>query len=389
MLNEILWKKLDKKLLIGAGLGTFAGLLLLLFALQTFLDFRSIINGDSSNAANFVLINKKVNLLNTLGAKSTFSETEITELADQPFVREIGKFTSNQFKVSASSSTLGFYTELFFEAVPDNFLDFDAKDFQWQKGQREIPIVMSRDYLALYNFGFAPSHGLPQFTQSTIRRVSFTITVSGNGISRQFKGRIVGFSDRINSIIVPQPFMDWANQQFSGSKNSATARLIIDCTNPASKEVTAYFNSNGYEVSRGKLIGEGIQVAVQIIFGIIAFLGVIILLLSLLVFLLNFQLIIASSKDSIILLLELGYHPAKIIKTLNRQVMIWLGAIFMVTLMAFLSGRYFLDSYMANQGFEYGFWPNPIVFFTIGLLTLIFVTINFMVIKNKIQSLAS
>ena len=197
LLNKLLWKGRNKWQILGAAVGTFIGMLLLLQAVQFYSDLQGLMDGTSnSREEGYLMINKKVSLLNTLGGASTFSKKEIEALEQQDFVDEIGAFKSNQFRVSASSQMLGFYSEMFMEAVPDMFLDVKPRGWNWSPSDREIPLVISRDYLALYNFGFAPSQGYPQFTQSTIKQVSFTVTVSGNGTTRRYQGRIAGFSDR-------------------------------------------------------------------------------------------------------------------------------------------------------------------------------------------------
>ena len=113
-----------------------------------------------------------MNFLSTLGAKATFSAEEIGELQGLGPVQSIGSFSSNQFKVGAASAALGFYTELFFEAVPDEFLDVQPAGCFWESGKDEVPIILSRDYLALYNFGFAASQGLPKIPFESIPMAS-------------------------------------------------------------------------------------------------------------------------------------------------------------------------------------------------------------------------
>ena len=150
---------------------------------------------------------------------------------------------------------LGFYTELFFESIPDEFVDVSNSRWQWSKGENEIPIILSRDYLALYNFGFAPSQGLPQFTPNTIGKLSMDVNISGNGLTQNFQGRIIGFSDRINSILVPQSFMNWANENFGETQKPQSSSLILKTNNPYSPELNDYLEQNKYEVSSGRLIG--------------------------------------------------------------------------------------------------------------------------------------
>ena len=42
-----------------------------------------------------------------------------------------------------------------------------------------------------------------------------SIMMRGNGRVEQYKGNIVGFSNRLNTILVPQSFMKWANENFA------------------------------------------------------------------------------------------------------------------------------------------------------------------------------
>lgn len=44
-------------------------------------------------------------------------------------------------------------TEMFFEAVPDSFVDAQASDWKYTAGEEEVPVILPRTYIALYNFG--------------------------------------------------------------------------------------------------------------------------------------------------------------------------------------------------------------------------------------------
>lgn len=59
------------------------------------------------------------------------------------------------------------------------------------------------------------------------------VELRGEGKRQHFEGRIVGFSDRLNTILVPQQFMDWANQTFAPEKTVGFSRLIVEAGNPA------------------------------------------------------------------------------------------------------------------------------------------------------------
>jgi len=63
-----------------------------------------------------------------------------------------------------------FYTDMYLEAVDDaaidisNLEDFHVKD-------NTIPIIISREYLNLYNYGFALNQGLPQITEEFAKKL--------------------------------------------------------------------------------------------------------------------------------------------------------------------------------------------------------------------------
>jgi hypothetical protein len=70
-----------------------------------------------------------------------------------------------------------------------------------------VPIILPKNYLDLYNFGFAESHSMPKISEGMIGLVALDVTIFGRGDREQLKGRIAGFSNRINTILVPETFM--------------------------------------------------------------------------------------------------------------------------------------------------------------------------------------
>ncbi len=337
--------------MFGASLGTFIGLFLLLASFQFYLDVQQLLIGDANPSDHYVQINKKVNIFNTLGFKSAFTESDVEELKSKQFVQQVGKFTANDFKASASSDLLGFYTELFFESIPSEFLDANEPDFRWSEGQNNIPVLISKDYLALYNFGFAPSHGLPQVTPSTIGKLNIEISISGNGKRQTFNGRIVGFSERINSILVPPNFMVWANANF-GSEAGAPSRLILKVDNPMNKDFQSFLKEKGYEVSTGRLIGSQFGILLKSVLSAIWAMSLLILALSMLVFILNFQLLVAQARPDLRLLLETGHYPKQMSWILTKRVVIQFLLVVALVFGAMLILRFWQVGYFETQGFD-------------------------------------
>lgn len=156
------------------------------------------------------------------GKSNTFSKDEIKDLKAQPFTKGVGAFTPSLFKVSAGlgmqEAGIRLSTEMFFESVPDEYVDVSLDKWHFDEDTRIIPIIVPRNYLNLYNFGFAQSRSLPKLSEGLMSLVQMDIMMRGNGRVEQYKGNIVGFSNRLNTILVPQSFMDWANKNFAPEK---------------------------------------------------------------------------------------------------------------------------------------------------------------------------
>ena len=386
MLNKLFQKNRNPFQIIGAAIGAFLGLFLLLLALQIYFDFQKILRG-SSDGDNYITINKPVSLANTFLGKSVFSEANIKELENESTAintEGVGIFTANRFKVGASSKMMGFYTELFFESIPESFIDVQDPKFRWYEGQNEIPIIMSKDYLALYNFGFALSQGLPQFTPSTISQVSVDITIRGKGREQVFAGRIIGFSERINSILVPERFMKFANDNFGDQPDIGASRLLLKVKNPYDKKLTQFLEDKGYEISSGRLIGGRLTTILNAVISSVFVIGFLLMILSVIVFILNYQLIISKSTPDIRLLLQIGYRPSQITSVLRGSLMKLLGSVFLIVIIAMIFTRYILLNWMESQGFELNMPYHIIVILTGIALMLLIMTINFFNIKKSV-----
>ncbi len=384
MLNKVLWKNKSRWQTIGASIGIYTGLFLLLFALQAYLDVQILSKGARDD--NFLVINKIFE--KNYGKPLEFSPEEFNEISKQPFFNEVDVFESNDFKVSLSSQAMGFRTLLFFQSLPNSFLGVDTALFKWEESGK-IPIVLSSDYLALYNFGFAPSQGLPKFSASTISLVDFKITVMGNGQQESFDGFVCGFTPNVNSILVPKSFMAYANKKFGGEAEAALPTQVIASTdNPYSLGLEKFLEEKGYEISRGGLIGGELKTTLFLLVFLIITIGIIIVGLSMLVFVLNFQVLIAQASNDIQLLIQLGYKDKQIAKVLARNLLQLFGIVVLAVLLTLLPIKYMLSEQIAEQGYTLDFNLHPIVSVVGLLFCILFVWINLSSIRKNVQKLA-
>ncbi|MEM6321412.1 MAG: FtsX-like permease family protein, partial [Bacteroidota bacterium] len=201
------------------------------------------------------------------------------------------------------------------------------------------------------------------------------------------KGNIVGFSDRINSILIPKSLMDWANKKFGSTTESSISRLILATDNPYSLALQQFLKANNYEVSTGKLIGGQLGLVLNIILGILAFIGLVITLLSILVFTLNFELIISRSSQDIDLLLQLGYRPKQISDLLVKQLALLFGAVLVLALVTLIVAHFGLSKWLASQSFPLEGMVHWSVILVALLLGIFFLFGNKLLIEKRVRGL--
>lgn len=329
----MVWKLLRKNISVGqiAGysLASLVGLAIVICAVKFYCDVKSAFDdSDSFISKDYIIISKKVSAANTLGMgnSTAFSESEIEDIKNQPWVRDVGEFQSADFNVTAAIDFggRGMSTQLFFEAVPDEFFDVESDQWQFvapaspeqatadQIAEIEIPIVMSRDYLTLYNFGFAATRGLPQLNESIVKTVPLSFYLSGNGHHDRYRGRIVGFSSRLNTIAVPSQFMDWANSRYAPFGIHTPSRLIIEANTPGDPQIEKYLRAHSYETAGDKADNSRANYFLTVVTSIVIVVGAVITILAFFILMLSIYLLLQKNKSKLHNLMLLGYSPAQV-----------------------------------------------------------------------------
>ena len=320
ILKKIISTGVGRWRFVAAGAGLSIALLLILSAVQLQVNYHELLYGASNqdSIANFLVINKKIDGNNT---SNTLSAADINKLKSQFFVETIGQLTSSRFKVSAQSPSerYPFYTDLFFESVPNEFIDVYSTDWIWKQGSTNIPMIIPNQFLDLYNFGFAPSQNLIQLTQSMVMALPVVINIHHNGQVIPFTGRVVGFSDRISSVLVPQNFLDWANSQFGSQQAGETSRVVIKTKDPGNPALVQYLKENNLVTDADKTRFSKYRQIVNAVVSASWITGAIMLLFALLVLSLFIQLTISSTKKEIALLVTLGASPKQLQQFLLKQ----------------------------------------------------------------------
>lgn len=343
---SLVWKLLRQHISVPQFAGFFFanlfGVLIVLSGFQFYRDVLPVFTAeDSFMKSDYIIVNKKIGTAGTLsGRDNTFNRAEIDELAARKFVNRVGQFTSTAYKVDASmgvSGTRVVNSELFFESIPDAFVDVPLKDWHYTPGEHVVPIILPRSYITMYNFGFAQSHALPKISDGLVGMIDLDIFISGNGHQDRFKGKVIGFSGRLNSILVPQSFMDWSNRRYAPDTEPAPHRLIIEVGNPADENIAKYMDSKSYDVEDGNLNAEKTTYFLRMMVSMVVIVGLIISALSFYILMLSIYLLVQKNASKLENLLLLGYSPGRVALpyqlltvTLNASVLVivWIALYF-------------------------------------------------------------
>ena len=320
---NLVWKLMRRHISLAQLAGFFfanlCGMVIVLLSIQFYQDVSPVFTeGDSFMKKDYLIVSKKVSTLGSFVGKScTFSQADVEEIKEQSFTKGVGAFTPSQFKVSAGVGMeqvgLNMSTAMFFESVPDKYVDVNLDEWHFEPGQETVPIIIPRNYLNLYNFGFAQSRSLPQLSEGVMNLINLEIRISGAGRQNTFKGKIAGFSNRLNTILVPESFMAWANANYAdGNAYREPSRLIVEVNNPTDDRIAQFFREHGYETEGDKLDAGKTTWFLKVVVGIVLSVGLLISILSFYILMLSIYLLLQKNTTKLENLLLIGYGPNRV-----------------------------------------------------------------------------
>ena len=320
-MNNLIWKLLKQHIsplqLAGFFFANLFGMWVVMLGIQFYKDIIPVFTEeDSFINNNFLVVSKHITTVGTLSGRSNaFSSFDLDDIRRQPFSKKAGAFTSSQYKVSAAMGMKGsepLNTEMFFEAVPDSFVDASAADWKYQPGDQEVPVILPRTYIALYNFGFAQSRNLPKVSDGLVGMIDMRIFINANGQHAQFKGKVLGFSSRLNTILVPQSFIDWSNATYEPGKTEDPSRIILEVNNPTDARIAQYMQQKGYDVEDNKLDAGKTTYFLRVVVSMVMLVGLLVSILSFYILMLSIYLLVQKNTQKLENLLLIGYSPTRV-----------------------------------------------------------------------------
>ncbi len=311
-------------------------------------------------------INKQIKNPFSTKRDIAFNQNEVNSIQSSPWIQQMGAFDGNNFDADLKSNLLGFRTAIFLESIPAAFIKTER--FEWQQGQT-VPILIPAQYLNLYNFGFAPSRGMPKLQMENLATVPLQLSLSGNGLRGEYAAKISGPTNGINSILVPVEFMAYANSKYAANP-SAPVRLLIHPKAGAWNKCISYLEEEGYEVRTSGFYNPSIERALNFFSFITLLLAFLLIALSLLLSMGYFRSEIFQKKESIQKLYLLGYTPKEIESTYKKTYfqMIITGSVMAILLLC-------LTYYMIARHFDFETMDFSIYLSPITIIVMIVIPI--------------
>ncbi len=391
----LMWKLLRKHIspsqLIGFSLASLVGLTIVILAVQFHQDVKPLFNDeDSFLRKDYLIITREVSTASTvLQGSNDFTTSDIKDIEKQPWCRKVGRFSSNDYSVEATINVGGGHgmrTMMFFESLPDEFLDVTDRNWKFDPDNPKIPVIISRDYLTLYNFGFAPSQGLPQASELAVSKaVNLRFTLHGNGRVQTFEGILIGFSSRLNTIVVPEDFMEWSNECFGTGAERNPSRLIVEVNSPGDERIGSYFSEHGYQVAGDKMQQSKAQGFLNIIVSIVILVGIIISVLAFFILMLSIYLLLQKNTKKLQDLLVLGYSPDQVSRTYINMVIYINCAVMVVSIILMLMMRAYYMPMLKAMDVNGG---SIILSLIVAVIIMALISLgNILAIKRKIKDL--
>ena len=367
------------------GLGIAA--LLVLAAVQLQSNFNELLQGKENKDTNaqFLVINRQLNSNNL--NETALREDELNALKKLPQVAAVGVVQPGYFKagISSNSDRFPFYTEVSFESIPNDFLDQVPEQWNWKETDEYVPVIIPSMYLDVYNFQFALAQQLPQLTPDIVKMIYFTIHIRSSKGEMQLKGRVAGFSDRIQSLLVPDSFMQWCNSRFAIDNKKQPSRVLIKTQDAAAPELSQFLEKNQLTADKEKTRFSKYRQVVNWVAGVSGLSGIFMLGFALLVLTLFIQLQIVRKQSEVQLLIQLGASPRKMNAFLFKKFYPPHAIMVFISFMLIALIQWMLKTRLHQNAIELSAFPSWITGVTAGLLLVCIAAVHLFTIRKTVQ----
>ena len=353
MLRQLFFRHQDKRQLYIAGIGTFLGLIFLVTSTHYLVKVFQFGKGSDMLGPNVILVQKRVTSSNTLNlAKTDFTRHEIQKLRSKSFVASVEPVLCNNFDISfetADPLVPRFRSDVFIQSISPSFLDVQTVRWHWYPTAKYVPIILPRDFLTMLNT-FMSASGIPQVSEELAKDIRFRFTLKSHTNKEWIDARIIGFTNEVSSILVPESFMNYGKLHYGEASQDKITQVMLQSKDGEFGKVEQFMRERGLESKNAQVLIGRLKSVVGTLFFVILCIAAVAVFLAGLVLIQYMQLLFSKNRYEISTLIRLGYTHESISKTFSRYFVYVFGLICCVGLGCFIAVKILLDHVFHSGG---------------------------------------
>ena len=354
MLNKLLFKNQDRKQLVIAMVGAFLGITFLITSIHYLIKVNEFGKGADILGPNTIIVQKKVTNSSSLNlTKTDFSKREIEKMIAESYIKDVKPVVSNNFDVSFQTDdplVPYFRTDVFIQTVDEKFLDVKTTQWHWEKGDRFVPLIMPREFLVMLNT-FMSASGIPQVSDDLAKDIKFKFKLwnSEKKIEERVDAKIIGFTNEVSSLLVPESFMKYGNDTYSDGTDQKITQVMISGEESQFGLVEDLLIKKGLESKNSQMLIGRLKSVVGTLILVVLGISIIAVFVSGLVLIQYMQLLMSRNLYEVRTLMRIGYHPKDLIRTFFLYFVKIFGYVSIIGVAIFFVFKFFLDK-MFDQG---------------------------------------
>ena len=357
IIKKLLFANQDKKQLLFAFFGVVVGFVFISVSVHYLFVINKKNKANEILNSNTITVQKKVSSSSTLQiATNSFSDVEFEVYKKMPFIEKIIQVENNNFPVEIRSNdplVPYFRSDIFIQSIPADFLDVKSVFWKWSNQDTKVPIILPRDFVYMMN-NFLSSSNMPQLSDEILKDVKFQLQIGQDENKRVVNAEIIGFTNEISSILVPESFMDFGKKSFGSNKASTYTQLMLKSKKGQFGLVEDLIVRNHLEVKKNQLLEGKLKSMLTYILSSISFISLIVVLISMIVLIQYLQLLITKNAYEIRTLLRIGFFVKDIVFHYIGYVFFRLFFVLIIIVMIDFYVFYLLNQGLKTAGFMLG-----------------------------------
>ena len=191
---------------------------------------------------------------------------------------------------------------------------------------------------------------IPQISDELAKDINFKFTLKNDTGKEWVDARIIGFTNEVSSILVPESFMEYGNVKYTTGKEKKITQIMIEGKESEFGLVEEMLNEYGLETKASQMIVGRLKSVVGTLFLVVLGISIIAVFVSGLVLIQYMQLLMSRNAYEVRTLLRIGFPPQEIIKRFFNYFVKIFGIVAALGFGTFFIFKFFLDAMFESGG---------------------------------------